>query len=332
MEEHRLDDPLYTELCDLLGIRYPIIQGAMGMVTDAAFVAAVSNAGALGVLASVNVPLNRLQEEIACVKGLTDRPFAVNLVPIGATFQQRAEIVAQTGVRIVTTGRGDPRFPVISFLKGLGIKVLPVVPTVRHARRLEEEGADAIIASGMEGGGHVGQVCTLPLIPQTVDAVNIPVVAAGGFGDGRGLVAALALGACGVQMGTRFIATEESTAHLNLKRKLLEATEEDTLITSLFTGKPVRALKNRLTQLYQNLESAGTRPANPEEMSRRGWWKKAQEGNVEEGMLAAGQIVGMIRNIEPVKELIERIVREAREILTQLGRPKTFTTSKNKDR
>lgn len=320
MEDSLREDPLHTRLCDLLGIRYPLIQGAMGMVTDAAFVAAVSNAGGLGVLASVNVPLSRLKDDIARVQALTDRPFAVNLVPIGATFQQRAEIVAQTGVKIVTTGRGDPRLPVISFLKGLGAKVLPVVPTVRHARRLEAEGADAIIASGMEGGGHVGQVCTLPLIPQVVDAVKIPVVAAGGFGDGRGLMAALALGACGIQMGTRFIATEESTAHPNLKQKLLEATEEDTLVTSLFTGKPVRALKNRLTQHYHQMEAGGARSENPEEMNRRGWWKKAQEGNVEEGMLAAGQVAGMIRGIEPVGELIERIIREAQEVLERLSR------------
>jgi len=292
----------------------------MGMVTDAKLVATVSNAGALGVLASVNVPLSKLKEEIARVRELTDKPFAVNLVPMGATFKQRAEIVAEAGVKIVTTGRGDPRQPVVSFLKGFGIKVLPVVPTVRHALRLEEEGADIIIASGMEGGGHVGQVATLPLIPQVVSAVKIPVVAAGGFADGRGLVAALALGACGIQMGTRFIATEESTAHPRFKQMILEATEEDTLVTTKFTGKPVRVLKNRLAEYLHRLESQGDKSVELEEVSRKGWWRKAQEGDVDEGMLAAGQVIGLINEIEPVAVLIERIVKEAREICARLAR------------
>jgi enoyl-[acyl-carrier protein] reductase II len=311
--------PLYTPLCEILGIQYPIIQGAMGMVTDAPFVAAVSNAGALGVIASVNVPLRQLKDEIARVKDLTDKPFAVNLVPLGATFQQRAEIVAQSDVKIVTTGRGDPRQPVVSFLKTFGVKVLPVVPSVRHAKRLEEEGADIIIASGMEGGGHVGKICTLPFIPQVVEAVKVPVVAAGGFGDGRGLVAALALGAFGIQMGTRFIATEESTAHPRFKQMLIEATEEDTLVTSRFTGKTARVLKNRLAEYYHRLETEGEQAVDLEEVNQRGWWKKQREGNTDEGMLAAGQIAGLIKEIEPVESLIKHIVEEASAICARLG-------------
>ncbi|OGW17687.1 MAG: hypothetical protein A3G93_11355 [Nitrospinae bacterium RIFCSPLOWO2_12_FULL_45_22] len=311
--------PLYTPLCQILGIKYPIIQGAMGMVTDARFVAAVSNAGALGVLASVNVPLNQLKDEIARVRDLTDKPFAVNLVPLGATFRQRAEIVAQSGVKIVTTGRGDPRQPVVSLLKSFEVKVLPVVPTVRHAKRLEEEGADIIIASGMEGGGHVGKICTLPLIPQIVDAVKVPVVAAGGFGDGRGLLAALVLGACGIQMGTRFIATEESTAHPRFKQLLIAATEEDTLVTSRFTGKTVRVLKNRLAEYFYRLETEGEKAVELEELSQRGWWKKVQEGNIDEGMLAAGQIAGLIKEIEPVENLIQCVIKEATAICAHLG-------------
>jgi enoyl-[acyl-carrier protein] reductase II len=311
--------PLYTPICEILGIKYPIIQGAMGMVTDARFVAAVSNAGALGVIASVNVPLNQLKDEIARVRDLTDKPFGVNLVPLGATFRQRAEIVAEAGVKIVTTGRGDPRQPVVSFLKSFDVKVLPVVPTVRHAVRLEEEGADIIIASGMEGGGHVGQICTLPLVPQVVSAVKVPVIAAGGFGDGRGLVAALALGACGIQMGTRFIATEECIAHPRFKQMILEATEEDTLVTTKFTGKTVRVLKNRLAEYYHRLETEGEKSVDMEELSRKGWWKKVREGNVDEGMLAAGQVVGMIKDIETVPGLIQRIIEEARDICSYLG-------------
>lgn len=311
--------PLYTPLCQILGIKYPIIQGAMGMVTNARFVAAVSNAGALGVIASIDVPLNQLKDEIARVRDLTDKPFAVNLVPLGATFRQRAEISAEAGVKIVTTGRGDPRQPVVSLLKRFGVKVLPVVPTVRHAKRLDEEGADIIIASGMEGGGHVGKVCTLPLIPQVVKAVKVPVVAAGGFGDGRGLVAALALGACGIQMGTRFIATEESTAHPRFKQMLIEATEEDTVVTSRFTGKAVRVLKNRLAEYFHRLETEGDKAVELEGFSQRGWWKKAMEGDIDEGMLAAGQIAGLIKDIVPIETLIQRIVKEASAICGRLG-------------
>lgn len=311
--------PLYTPLCQILGIKYPIIQGAMGMVTNARFVAAVSNAGALGVIASIDVPLNQLKDEIARVRDLTDKPFAVNLVPLGATFCQRAEITAEAGVKIVTTGRGDPRQPVVSLLKRFGVKVLPVVPTVRHAKRLEEEGADIIIASGMEGGGHVGKVCTLPLIPQVVKAVKVPVVAAGGFGDGRGLVAALALGACGIQMGTSFIATEESTAHPRFKQMLIEATEEDTIVTSRFTGKTVRVLKNRLAEYLHRLETEGDKAVELEGFSQRGWWKKTMEGDIDEGMLAAGQIAGLIKDIVPIETLIQRIVKEASAICARLG-------------
>ena len=308
----------HTRLCDLLGIEYPIIQGAMGFVGGPRLAAAASNAGGLGVLATWGISLDQLRRDIRETRSLTDKPFAVNIVPIGAAFtESRARLVIEEGVRIVTTGRGDPTTPIVRMLKEHGILVLPVVPTVRHALRLEAEGADAIIASGTEAGGHVGTVCSLPLIPQVVDAVKVPVVAAGGIGDARGFVAALALGACGIQMGTRFLVTHECGADLRQKQRIIEASEEDTVVSNLFTGKPVRVL--RTPEVKELLRLAG------EGVSRKDLWalmeemRQKAEVNPEEMGVAAGQISGMIKSVESTADIISGIIKEAAVICRRLG-------------
>lgn len=285
----------------------------MGGAGGSRLVAAVSNAGGLGVLATWGITIEQLRADISQTRALTDKPFGVNIVPIGPAFtESRVRTVVEEGVTIVTTGRGDPTAPIISLLKGHGIKVLPVVPTVRHALRLEAEGADAIIASGSEAGGHVGTVASLPLIPQVVDAVNIPVVAAGGIADARGFVTALALGACGIQMGTRFLASHESLADPRQKQQVLKATEEDTLVTPMLTGKPVRVIKTpgleeRLRQRQQE--------ASPEPGQER-----RQTGEDDEyAGVAAGQISGMIRSVDSTENIIRGIIEEAEEICRRLA-------------
>lgn len=303
----------HTKLCDLLGIKYPIIQGALGGAGGPRLVAAVSNAGGLGVLATWGLTIDELRADIAQTRALTDKPFGVNIVPIGPAFtRNRAKTIIEEGVTIVTTGRGDPTTPIVSLLKEHGAKVLPVVPTVRHALRLEAEGADAIIASGSEAGGHVGTVASLALIPQVVDAVNIPVVAAGGIADARGFVTALALGACGIQMGTRFLASHESIADLRQKQQVLEASEEDTLVTTILTGKPVRVIKTPgLEEWLRHRQEEATHEAGP--MSRS---EREDTGYIG---VAAGQISGMIRSIESAEDIITRVIEEAREICRRLA-------------
>ena len=286
----------HTALCNLLGIEYPIIQGAMARIGGPALVAAVSNAGGLGVLPTWGVSPDKLRQSIAETRTLTKKPFGVNIVPIGQSFtESRANIVIDEGITIVTTGRGDPTTPVVSLLKRYNIKVLPVVPTARHAIRLEEEGADAIIASGSEGGGHIGDISSLPLIPLVADAVKIPVVAAGGISDSRGFVAALALGACGIQMGTRFYATREANANPSELSRILDASAEDTIVTTAVTGKPSRILYDQVTIKWLQLKKQTT---TVKELP-------------EDAIVGAGQVLGMIKEIEDTKDIIDRILKEA---------------------
>ena len=307
----------HTRLCDLLGIKYPIIQGALGGISGGPpLAAAVSNAGGLGVLASFNLTARQLRAAIAQTRALTDKPFGLNIFAVKDAFIQRvAEIAVAEGVTIVTTGRGDPRQPVIALLKEHGITVLPVVPTVRHAVRLEAEGADAIIASGTEAGGHVGSVCSLPLIPQVVSAVKLPVVAAGGIGDARGFVAALALGASGVQMGTRFLATHESGSSLKQKQRILEASEEDTRPTPIFTGRNVRVITSPELEEWAQRQRSGATPEELEALARqiRENRQRSPETNV-----TAGQISGMIKQIESAGDIINQIIDQATTICQSL--------------
>ena len=313
----------HTALCELLNCEYPIIQGALGgssrPVSDATLVAAVSNAGGFGILSTWMTPPREILQEIERVRSLTDRPFGVNIAAHSSSFdfEKRAKLLADAGIPVVTTGRGDPKIPTVSLLKEHGIKVLPVVPTVRHALRLEAEGADAIIASGCEAGGHVGEITTLSLVPQVVDAVKLPVVAAGGIGDARGFVSALVLGACGVQIGSRFVTSQESIAPAIMKEKILHATAEDTVVTTMRTGWTNRCIKSRFTEEWSNLIE---QRASLEEMRnfRREVSRRIEE-RVEEDTIGAGQVCGLINEIKSVKEIIGEIIKEAKIICSNLA-------------
>ncbi len=301
----------HTVLCDLLGIRYPIIQGAMQGAGGPRLVAAVCEAGGLGVLSSFGGTEAGLIGDIERVRALTKLPFGVNITPIGRAFtESRAAICVEMGIKIVTTGRGDPGSNIVEKLKAAGTIVIPVVPSVEHARRVEREGADAIVASGTEAGGHVGRVSTMPLVPQVVDAVGVPVVAAGGLGDGRGFLAALALGACGVQLGTRFIATVESEAAQWAKERIIAARETDTIVSALMTGKPVRALKSSILAAYET-ERARCRDEQERAGLRGRFLSALRDAPHDERAYAAGEISGMIHDIRPVREIIDGLINEA---------------------
>lgn len=310
---------LKTKLCDLLGIEYPIIQGGMAWVSDSSLASAVSNAGGLGIIASGSMTLEMLREEIKKAKALTKKPFGVNIILMRKDVEKVLQVIIEEKVPVVTTGAGNPG-KYLDLLKKANIKVLPVIPSVTLAKRISRQGADAVIAEGTESGGHIGETSTIVLVPQVVDAVDIPVVAAGGIADGRGLAAAICLGACGVQIGTRFIATYECSAHENFKRAILKAGDRDTIVTGRVTGHPVRVLKNKLTQIYEHMEKEG---ASVEELESLGVGKlhaAARLGDVDEGSVMAGQISGMINDILPVKEVIQRITKDALNIMSNLNR------------
>lgn len=303
----------HSPICDLLGIRYPIIQGAMQGAGKSRLVAAVSEAGGLGVLPTFGGTEKELRELIEATRRLTAKPFAVNITPTGRAFTEaRVAICIEMGVPIVTTGLGDPGPKAVEMMKIAGIKVIPVVPTVRHAVRMEAEGADAVVASGTEAGGHVGLVATMPLVPMVVDAVKIPVIAAGGIGDARGFLAAFALGACGVQIGTRFIATTENEGGDWYPRMIMETSEEGTVITRALTGKTVRAFATPEVKAYEEARLSGAPPEalKPFERAVRAGRHK-DDGAPVQHQAVVGQICGMIRDVRPVGELIDEMLREA---------------------
>jgi enoyl-[acyl-carrier protein] reductase II len=309
----------HTPLCDLLGIRYPILQGAMQGAGGPDLVAAVSNAGGLGVLPTFGGTERQLREDIARTRELTDKPFGVNITPIGPAFtESRARIVIELEVPIVTTGRGDPGTPIVQLLKQAGIIVLPVVPSVDHARRVEAEGADAVIASGTEAGGHVGTVASLPLLPQVVDAVKVPVVAAGGIADGRGFLAALALGAAGVQLGTCLVATPESNASTVFKQRVVNCHDSDTIVTTALTGKPVRTLVTPALREYEQARQSG---ASREELNRmrRALRERGESRRPEDYPAVAGQICGLVRGIRPTAEIMTSMLEQAATLTQTLA-------------
>lgn len=309
----------HTVLCDLLGIRYPILQGAMQGAGGPHLAAAVSEAGGLGVLPTFGGTEEQLRSDIEALRKLTDLPFGVNITPMGRAFtESRAQIAIELGVPIVTTGRGDPGTSVVAELKRAGIVVVPVVPSVEHALRVQDEGADAVVASGCEAGGHVGTVSTLPLVPQVVDAVDIPVVAAGGIGDGRGFLAALALGACGVQLGTRLICSLESEAPPGYKERVLEAAETDTLVTEVLTGKTVRTLATPGLREYEIARAGGADAARLADLKRR-FRTAMRSGRREEYPAVAGQISGLVREILPVREILDGILADAAALAQRLA-------------
>jgi len=316
-----------TSLTKLLGIRYPIMQGALGgiamPVCDATLVSCVSNAGGLGILATWNQSDRQILKEIDSARRLTDKPFAVNVAATRSSydFSKKVKVLAEAGVRIVTTGRGDPNIPAIAILKDHGIKVIPVIATVRQALSVEKKGADAVVASGCEAGGHVGMITTLTLTPQVLDAVQIPVIAAGGIGDARGFVAVLSLGACGVQMGTRFLLTQESLLPLPLKEKLLKAAAGDTVVTTMRTGWPTRVLKDRFCEEWNELNRRGASPS--ELRAFRRMVRKIARENIEEGTTGAGQVCGMLHDLKSAKAVIEEIIEDACGIISGLERVKS---------
>jgi len=308
---------LKTAICDLFGIEYPIIQGGMAHVATAELVSAVSNAGGLGIIGSGAADADWVRQQIYLTRQQTDKPFGVNILLISPFAEQVIDMVLEERVAVVTTGAGNPG-PYISRFKEAGIKVMPVIASVALARRLERAGVDALVAEGMESGGDVGQITTIALVPQVVDRVKLPVVAAGGIGDGRGLAAALMLGAQGVQMGTRFVCSQECIAHPNYKQAILDASDRSTVISGQSTGYPMRAIENKLTHEFLEKEKSGL---SIEEVMEFGVGKLRLgliEGDIENGTLLAGQIAGMINEIKPVKVIIEEMVAEAEAIITQL--------------
>lgn len=307
-----------TIICDLFGIKYPIIQGGMAYLGTAELVSAVSNAGGLGIIGSGGAPGNWVREQIQLTRTLTDCPFGVNIMLMSPFVKEVVNTVLEERVPIVTFGGGNPGIYVKMF-KEVGIKVIPVVSSVALAQRLERLGVDAIIAEGMEGGGHVGETTTMALIPQVVEAVNIPIIAAGGIATGRGLVAALSLGAEGVQMGTRFICAEECIAHPNFKEKILKARDRSTVVTGYSLSHPVRVIENKMARQFQEMENNGCSKEEVEKFGEGKLHLGIIQGDVKNGSLMAGQIAGLVRKIKSAKEIIEEIMAEAREILLSLS-------------
>lgn len=300
----------------LLNIQYPIFQGAMAQIARHQLAAAVSEAGGLGIIASGGMTGDQLREEIKALKEKTDKPFAVNIMLMMHNIQEIVEVIIDEKVPVVTTGAGTPKY-IMPYLKEAGIKVIPVVASVKHAQKMEELGVDAIIAEGTEAGGHIGNTTTMALIPQIVDAVSIPVIAAGGIADGRGMAAAYTLGASGVQLGTVFLAVEECPIPDSYKQAILNATDTDTVVTGRKAGAPVRCIRNAMTDQFLELESKDASRDELEAITMGSLAKAVYEGDVENGSLMAGQIAGMIKQIKPTKQVIEEIFTHAQEILKQ---------------
>ncbi|MDO8673101.1 MAG: enoyl-[acyl-carrier-protein] reductase FabK [Dehalococcoidia bacterium] len=308
-----------TPLCDLLGINYPIIQGGMAWVGTAELAAAVSEAGGLGIIGAGNAPADWVSAQIRRTRARTDKPFGVNVMLLSPFAKEVIETIIEERVPVVATGAGNPGIYVPRF-KEVGIITMAVVASVALAKRLERSGVDIIVAEGMESGGHIGEVTTMALLPQVVDAVALPVVAAGGFADGRGLVAALSLGAQGIQMGTRFVCCAECIAHPNYKRKVVEAKERSTVATGLSLGHPIRCIENKMTRQFTEMERNGV---SAEELEAFGAGKMKAgviDGDCENGSLMAGQIAGLIKDIKPARAIIEEIMSEAEEVLEHLSR------------
>ncbi len=303
-----------TRVTELLGIEYPIIQGGMAWVAEYHLAAAVSNAGGLGLIGAANAPAEWVREQIREVKKLTENPFGVNIMLMSPHADAVAEVIAEEKVPVVTTGAGNPE-KYINMWKEIGIKVIPVVASVAMAKRMERSGADAVVAEGTEAGGHIGENTTMVLVPQIADAVTIPVIAAGGIGDGRGMAAAFMLGAEGVQIGTRFVVTKEAMVHENYKARIIKATDIDSRVTGRTTGHPVRALRNRMTKEYLKLETEGV-PAEELELLTLGGLRKAVvEGDVMYGSVMAGQIAGLIKEEKSCEAVIKSLVSETEELM-----------------
>ncbi|MHC1685010.1 MAG: enoyl-[acyl-carrier-protein] reductase FabK [Clostridiaceae bacterium] len=305
-----------SQICEMLDIKYPIFQGGMAWIADSSLAAAVSNAGGLGIIAGANAPVEHIRNEIRKVKELTDKPFGVNIMLLSDNAEELAKIVCEEGVKVVTTGAGNPG-KYIEMWKAHGIKVIPVVASVALAKRMERSGVDAVIAEGCEAGGHIGKLTTMALVPQVVDAVSIPVIAAGGIGDGRGVAAAFMLGAEGIQIGTRFLVANECTVHQNYKNAVLKAKDIDTTVTGRSTGHPVQVLRNKLARQYEILEKEKAPAEKLEELGRGALPKAARDGDIDLGSVMTGQIAGLISKEQSCKEIIEEMFNEFEEIVNK---------------
>lgn len=303
-----------TKITELLGIEYPIIQGGMAWVAEYHLAAAVSEAGGLGIIGAASAPPEVVREQIQKVKELTDKPFGVNVMLMNPNAPEVAQVVVEEGVKVVTTGAGNPgKF--IDMWKEAGVKVIPVVASVAMAKMMERGGADAVVAEGTESGGHIGSATTMTLVPQVVDAVKIPVIAAGGIGDGRGLAAAFMLGAEAAQMGTRFVVAKESIVHPNYKERIIKAKDIDSEVTGRSTGHPIRVLRNQMTREYLKMEEEGVELEELERLTLGSLRSAVIDGDVVKGSLMAGQIAGLINKEQTCKEMIEEIVTQAESLL-----------------
>ena len=303
-----------TRITELLGIEYPIIQGGMAWVAESHLAAAVSAAGGLGLIGGANAPAEVIRNYIREVKAVTDKPFGVNVMLMSPYADEVAKVIVEEGVKVVTTGAGNPE-KYMEMLKAAGIKVIPVVASVALAKRMERYGADAVVAEGTESGGHIGEATTMTLVPQVVDAVSIPVIAAGGIGDGRGIAAAFMLGAEAVQMGTRFLVAKECTVHQNYKDRVLKAKDIDSTVTGRTHGHPVRCLRNQMTREYVKLENEGKSFEELEYLTLGTLRKAVQEGDVTNGTVMAGQIAGMVSKEQTCKEMIDEMMAQAETLL-----------------
>lgn len=303
-----------TRITELLGIEHPVIQGGMAWVAEHKLAAAVSNAGGLGLIGAASAPEDVIRAEIRGAKELTDKPFGVNVMLMSPYADEVARVVVEEGVKVVTTGAGNPG-KYIAMWKEAGIKVIPVVASVALARMMEKAGADAVVAEGTESGGHIGAATTMTLVPQVVDAVNIPVIAAGGIGDGRGIAAAMMLGAEAVQMGTRFCVAKECICHENYKNKILKAKDIDSTVTGRSHGHPIRCLRNPMSKEYLRLEKEGAGLEELERLTLGSLRNAVIDGDVKNGTVMAGQIAGMIKKEQTCQEIIDEIMEQAEKLL-----------------
>ena len=307
-------------LNDMLGIQFPIIQGGMANIATGQFAAAVSNAGALGLIGAGGMSADTLREQIHLCRGLTDRPFGVNIMLMHPQAPEMARIAAEEHVPVVTTGAGNPG-EYVAMWKDAGCKVFPVIPAVALARRLADRGVDGVIAEGTESGGHVGEMTTMALIPQVVDAMaayGLPVIAAGGIADGRQLTAAFALGAVGVQVGTCLLGSAECPIHDNYKAAILRAKDSDTIVTGRFGGTPVRVLKNKMSREYVRQEKAGATKEELEQLTLGGLRRAVFDGDTDTGSVMAGQVAGMVREIRPLRVIFEEMMAQSQACLAAL--------------
>ncbi len=303
-----------SKICGLLGIRYPLFQGGMAWVADGRLAAAVSNGGGLGIIGAGNAPASYVREQIKIASSLTDRPFGVNIMLMSPFADEVAQAVAEEGVSVVTTGAGNPS-KYMEAWKAAGIRVIPVVASVAMARLMTRVGASALIAEGGESGGHVGELTTMVLVPQVCDATELPVIAAGGIADGRGVAASFMLGACGVQLGTRFLSAYECSIHRNYKDKILKANDLATVVTGKRLGHPVRSLRTNFTREYLKAEYGGASDEALEAMGTGALRLAVQEGDTQRGCFLAGQIASMVTKEQPAAEIIREIMDEAEAIL-----------------